>query len=446
MLLVGIACTLLALVAQVLLVRAAPLPLRTPLVVFATLYVLTTAIGATVLAVPLIRDLWTATYPTMDSKWITPGDSWGYWFIVWGPLPVCAAAALWFYPRVRGTVTRVQRLYARRVDLLAASIVGAALCAYCFINLGLRGYLGVSLLNSELIGRYKENITLRAEMFSSLGALHFAAIYMGIPAIAIVAFCSAMRTGMLRWWILFGLLSMALILLYAATLTKANVLIFGIQIVVAAQMLGLIRLRGLLIAVLGGVAVLVVLSALLAGTLDLALSGYNIIFREASDVPFYLAVFPSQLPFVGIDVGLGALGIGPTVPTNEMVANFMYPHETWVQGAAPAAAPVMAYAQAGYPWAFVTMVFMGLWFAVAGQMRRWVGNPVAFSAFVGATTTCYYLSQSDLIGAFNTGYGFKWWVAALLLLIGTQRVLELALRSPELQDDASVNQHENLVG
>src|SRR5580704_8940311 len=445
MLLVGIACALLALVAQVLLVRAAPLPLRTPLVVFATLYILTTAIGATVLAVPLIRDLWTATYPTMDSKWISPGDSWGYWFIVWGPLPLCGAAALWFYPRVRRTVTSVQRLFAKRVDILAASIVGTALSAYCFLNLGMRGYLGVSLLNSELIGRYKVNISLRTEMFGSLGALHFAAIYMGIPAVAIVAFCSAVRTGLLRWWLLFALLSFALALLYLATLTKSNMLIYGIEVVVAAQILGLIRLRGLLIAVVGGVAVLTVLSALLAGSLDVAVSGYNIIFREASDVPFYLAVFPSQLPFVGIDVGLGAFGIGPSVPTNEMVANFMYPHETWVQGAAPAAAPVMAYAQAGYPWAFVTMLLMGLWFALAGQMRRWVGNPVAFSAFIGATTTCYYLSQADLVGALNTAYGFKWWAAALLLLIGTQRVLELALRGPQLQGDGSVNQHENLV-
>src|ERR1700722_17167803 len=439
MLLVGIACALLALVAQVLLVRAAPWPLRTPLVVFATLYVLTTAIGATVLGVPLIRDLWTATYPTMDSKVINPGGSLGYWFVVWGPLPVCSVAALWFYPRVRRGVTSVQRLFARRVDVLAASIVGAALCAYCFINLSLRGYLGVSLLNTELIGQYKENISLRAEMFGSLGALHFAAIYMAIPAVAILAFCSAARTRLLRWWLLFGLLSFALAILYLATLTKANLLIFGIEVVVAAQILGFIRLRGLLIAVAGGVAVLIVLSALLAGTLDVAISGYNIIFREASDVPFYLAVFPAQLPFVGIDVGLGAFGIGPTVPSNEMVANFMYPHETWVQGAAPAAAPVMAYAQAGYPWAFVTMLLMGLWFALAGQMRRWGGNPVAFSAFVGATTTCYYLSQADLIGALNTAYGFKWWAPALLLLIGTQRLLELALRDPKLQGDGSVN-------
>ena len=447
MLLVGLAGAACALLCAILIVRRAAVPLRTPLVVFLAFYVLTTALGATVIAVPVIRDLWAATYPTMDSKWITPGDSWGYWLMVWAPLPICGAAALWFYPRVRRLVTTAERLLAARVELLAASLVGVVLCAYCFINLGVRGYLGVSLLNSELIGMYRENIGLRTELFEELGTVHFAAIYMGIPAVAIVALCNAVRTRQLRWWSLFLLLSLALVFLYAATLTKSNIIIYGIEVVVAAQILGILRKRGLIVAVLVGVGVLTALSGLLAGSasLNLAVTGYNILFREASDVPFYLAVFPEQLPFVGIDVGLAALGIGPAVPSNQMVANFMFPHETWVQGAAPAAAHVMAYAQAGYPMALITMVLMGLWIAIAGQMRRWVGNPIRFSAFIGASTTCYYLSQGDLVGAFNVSYGFKWWVAALLLLIGMQRLLELALGAPAPRGDAVIR-HDSSVG
>jgi hypothetical protein len=230
--------------------------------------------------------------------------------------------------------------------------------------------------------------------------------------------------------LLFVALTGALIILYAATLTKSNILVFGIEVVVAAQVLGLMRLRGLLVSAIGGTLLLVLLTALLSGSspLDFAITGYNILFRLASDVPFFLAVFPSQLPFVGIDLGLGQFGIGPTVPTNQVVSNFMFPHETFVQGAAPAAAQVMAYAQAGYPWAFATMILMGVWIAVAGQMRRWVQNPVTFSAFIGSVTTCYYLSQGDLVGAFNVSYGYKWWIGALLLLLATQRILELALR------------------
>ncbi len=443
--LAGTICATAALLCAAYLLRRAPVPLRAPLGVFLTFYVLTTCIGATILAVPLIRDLWAATYPTMDSKWITPGDSWGYWFMVWGPVLVTSAAALWFYPFMREPAMVIRHWLGRRVDVLTATLVGAVMCVFCFVNLSLHGYSSVGLFASE--GFYRENIALRVEMFDSLGTLHFAAIYMGIPAIAILALCNAARTRKPSWWSLFAALSAALVLLYAATLTKANVLIYGIETVVAAQILGIMRLRGLISAVVGGVLVLTVSNALLAGgdALDLAISGYNIIFREASDVPFYLAVFPAQLPFVGIDLGLGAFGIGPSVPSNQMVANFMYPHETWAQGAAPAAAHVMAYAQAGYPWSFVTMLLMGAWIAVAGQMRRLVRNPVVFSAFIGAVTACYYLSQGDLVGTFNVSYGYKWWIAALLLLIATQRLLELALRAPGSANKAPVILHDNPV-
>ena len=138
--------------------------------------------------------------------------------------------------------------------------------------------------------------------------------------------------------------------------------------------------------------------------------------------------FRSRFPFVGIDLGLQSLGIGPTLPTNQIISNFMFPHATWVQGAAPAAAQVMAYAQGGYPWAFVTMILVGLWIAVAGQLKRCIRNPLQFSAFIGSVTTCYYLSQGDFLGAFNVDYGYKWWLGALLLLVGVQRTLRLALR------------------
>jgi hypothetical protein len=425
----GILCGLAALGSAAAVLRRAAPPLRTPLSVFLAIYVLTSALGATALGVPSIRELWIATYPTMDSAWINTWDSWGYWFIVWGPLPVTALTAVWLYPRMRAPAVIAARLLSRQVDALPAALVGGLMCAYCFANLAARGYLGVSLVNSELIGQYRQNIQLRAEMFGVLGTLHFACIYMGIPAIAILAFGNAVRRRQSHWWVLFGALSVALVLLYSATLTKANILIFGLAVVIAARELEMIRFGGILVAAFAGAVVLTGLTALLSGSnpLDLAVAGYNILFREASDVPFYLAVFPEQVPYVGIDIGLGQFGIGPTEASNLVVSNFMWPHETWVQGAAPAAAHVMAYAQAGYVWAFVTMLLTGAWIALSGQFRRCAANPVIFSAFIGSVTTCYYLSQSDFVGAFNVAYGYKWWLGALLLLIGTQWVLARAL-------------------
>lgn len=431
--LLGAFCAAIALLVAWFGVKSAPHDVRLPLNVFLIFYVLTTAIGATLLSVPAIWELWVLIFPHMDASWLDPAQSWGYWFMVWGPLVVTTLASVWFYPRVRTPIVIAARLLERRIDVLTVSLVASLLCGYCLVNLGINGYLGISPLSHELLGAYQLNIQLRAEMFRTLGTLHFAAIYMGIPAIAMVALYNAGRGRGHAWTVLFIALSAVLSIIYIGTLTKANILIYGLAVVVAAQVLGIIRLRGVAASVIVGIVVLSVLTALISGSdpLDIAITGYNILFREASNVPFYLAIFPQQIPFVGIDVGLGGFGIGPTEATNQIVSNLMTPGETWVQGAAPAAAHIMGYAQGGYTWAFITMILTGVWIAISAQLRRVAHNPLVFSAFIGSVTTCYYLSQGDFIGAFITSYGYRWWLAALLLLALVQRALELALSGEE---------------
>lgn len=404
------------------------------MVVFNGIYVLTTAIGATILTWPSVRGVWALMFPSMDERWLTPGADWGYWFELWGPLVITNLAAVWAYSYVRKPAIVAARLVRARVDVLAAGIVGLGLCAYCFVNLASRGYLGLSVLNADTAGSYRLNIQMRAELFGDLGTLHFAFIYMAIPSIILVALHRAVRQKSVAWWTLMLGLSALLCYLYLATFTKSNILIFGLELVVAARMLGLIGVPTMIGAGAAGILVLTVLSSLLGGTsmLDVAFSVYNVIFRDASAFPFYMAVFPHQVPFAGIDLGLGGrFGIGPQVAANLVVSNFMFPHDTWVQGSAPAAAHISAYAQGGYPWSFVTMLIVGVWIAGCGQLARLAKNPVVFSAFIGSIVTCYYLSQADLVGALIVAYGYKWWLAGLILLIGVQKVLELALRTTD---------------
>jgi hypothetical protein len=308
-------------------------------------------------------------------------------------------------------------------------LVAALMCAYCIFVLAAYGYLGVSLLRGELIGAFRLNILLRTDMFHELGTIYFACIYTGLPALAIVAFHQAVRHKSYQWWGAFALLSAALVFFYLSSLTKATILVYGVEVTVAAQALGLVRIRGALAAAGVGTFILSGLSFLLSGTnpLDLLLTGYNIVFREASNIPFYLGVFPNQLPFVGLDLGLGGFGIGPTVPTNEVVSNFMWPKQTYVQGAAPAAAHVMAYAEGGFVWSAVTMALVGVWIAFTGALRGVASNPVVFSGYIGAVAACYYLSQVNLVGVFNVAYGYRWWLAALILLLAVQRFMAGAL-------------------
>ncbi len=426
----GIALALVALAFAIVQARRAPRALAIPLMVFTATYVITSALGATALASPDIRELWALMFPGMDQRWLDFGNTFGYWFMVWGPLFITTLAAVYSYRFMRRPALACAKVFRARVDVLPAAIVGLTMVAYCVTNLAQTGFLGGGFFSGETAGQYAVNIRLRAEMFAVLGALHFACIYTGIPAIALVALHQAVRRRSPAWAILFAVLSLALCFLYVSTLTKSNILIYGIEVTIAAQVLGLMRIRGALVAAAVGTLVLTGLSALLSGSgpLDLAFTGYNILFRESSNIPFYLAVFPDQIPFVGLDLGLGGFGFGPTIPTNEMVSNFMWPKSTIVQGAAPAAAHVMAYAEGGYWWAAITMALVGVWIGFVGGLRRVLRNPVTFSGFIGAIAVCYYTSQANLVGAFNVTYGYRWWLASLLVLMGLQRVMRFALQ------------------
>ncbi len=406
-----------------------PRALRAPMGLFNGMYILTTAIGATIFTFPIAREFWELRFPAIDEDWLPTGGSFGYWFLVWGPMLITNFSAVIFYPLMRPAAIQFARLVNRHVDILPTACAGLSLSAYCLVNLAFRGYLSVNVFSAKSIGMYRENILLRVEMFNTLGTLHFACIYMGIPAIAMVALYNFSRRRNLAWLILFVVLSAILVFMYATTLTKSNILIYGLEVTIGAGVLGLIRLRGGVLAAILGILTLSVLMSLLSGTgsLDIAIAGLNIIFREASGVPFYLGIFPDQIPFTGIDLGLRQFGIGPEVTANLTVANFMSPESTWVQGAAAIAAHISSYAQGGFSWSFVTMVVIGAWIAFSGQLHKITHGAVVFSAFIGSLTTCYYLTQADFVGAFTVAYGYKWWIASLFFLIGIQTLMQRAI-------------------
>ena len=98
----------------------------------------------------------------MDSRWLTPGDSsrTGSWSGDRAGHERRRPLVLSSHARASHGDTALAR---RRVDVLTAILVGAVMCAFCFVNLSLHGYPGVGLFASE--GFYRENIALRVEMF-----------------------------------------------------------------------------------------------------------------------------------------------------------------------------------------------------------------------------------------------------------------------------------------
>lgn len=409
-------------------VVALPLPdgLRAPLVVFNAFYILTSVIGASLLANGSVFALWTIAFPSMDARWVYPGGSALYWIIVIGPLIVTNAAAYGFASRFGDSIAARASAFRMDPGWLACALAGFALVAYCVFNLYVNGYLSAGRVSADSLGAYQANIRLRTEMAATLGDMHYGFIYMAIPAICVIALQKAAGTRRLAWWFLFLSLGTALSLLYLSTLTKSNLLVFGVALAIAAFMERLVGKVGLLVAGVAGLGALAIQTAWLSGSSPLELIGTltNLVFRVSSGIPFYLAIFPEQHPFVGVDFGLGWFGIGPSAAPNLLVADRMFPADTWVQGAIPAPAHVVAYAQAGVWFSLVTMVLVGAYIAAASGLGRRHRSVVIRSAYIGACIGCYNATQTDAVGVVLHSYGLKWWLFGLMAVCASQLFLE----------------------
>jgi hypothetical protein len=421
-----------AVVAAVYAFVNAPTHLRIPLAVFNGIYLLTSVIGAILVTNPDFQFLWSVAAGGADVDWLLPGDSSRYWILLLAPFLLVNLVALKVQPWFRPLAVAVSRNMGMQVSLPAVALVGAVMITYCVLNLAQHGYLGIGLLSADNVGFYRENIQLRAAMAQELGAMHFGLVYMGLPAVCVTSLVRAVETRRASWWGLFGLLSIGAVMMYMTTLTKSNLLIFIIALGVAAYTLRMIRVRGIVVAAGLALLLLSVQEALLAGggLLEFAATASNVVLRLSSAIPFYVEVLPQQEAFVGIDYGLGWFGIGPEVGPNILVFNYMFPSITWVQGAAPAAAHISAYAQAGLWFSLLTMVLVGVVIAFFGALGKAARSALARSAFVGGGVLCYYATQTDFVGTFNHSYGYKWWLLGLFAISGVEFVLRWLLSVP----------------
>ena len=406
-------------------IRGAPTPLRTPLLVYNVLYVVTSAVGATALGDPTVRALWMLSQPTMDASWLTAWDKTTYWCLVWAPLLLVNLSARIFYRRFQLAGRAVSRWTDLGVQPISIAAVAVVMFTYCLLNLALHGYLGFGLLDVTSDANYRLNIQLRTEMAGMLGAWQFGLVYMALPAACVVALLVAIRRRTISAWLLTAVLSAMIVLLDGITRTKSHLLVFALALVLASSFAGLLRWRGVLLAGVIGIALLAIQESLLGGGIGIDWLGAlaNVIFRMASGIPFYVDIFPSQIPFVGIDLGQSAIGFAPGLAPNIEVANLMNPTETWVQSSVPAPAHVAAYAQAGVAWSFVVMAAVGVFLAFVGQVLASARSEIGVALGIGGCISGYYMTQTDFAGAFLHAYGFKWWVLTIVLLIIVQRVL-----------------------
>jgi hypothetical protein len=396
-----------------------------PLNVFLIVYTLTTTIGASSLALMDSRLLWLALDPTLDPTFARTGgfDYWCLLFLPYFVLPACEV--LMRHLRFK-SIFHAKPVLDPEVHLWSYAITFCIFAAYCLVVLIQNGYGDSLLLAMQSSGDYQSLIILRSEMADKLGTNFYGLLYVGLPTASFVALFKAVKLKSWTWGTAFAISAGAIVILSLAIVQKAPLLIYVLAITCGLVLLKVLRPWMSIAGGVACVALLTFLQSYFAQDWSAARSALHIVFRLATSFPFYVGLYPSHMPYLGVNYGFGLLGWGVTLDDNLRVFDYMYPDVIYVQGASTAAAHVRAYAQGGLLCALVVLVIIG--YGTAWVSRRWERelNPYSFAAQLQVLVTLYYLTQTSLRGALLESYGLRYIVPVFVTLYCVQWTLRSA--------------------
>ena len=404
---------------------------RVVLVVFLGVYVLTTGIGAFLIGVRGVSVLDDLGYG-LETRILTDLDGPLYWGMLLAPLIVTPVILLW---PSRGRVTNraagaLTGGFRDDVDLLSFWAVMLLFGGYCvvrFIQTGTMGAIGDFL---DLRGDYESILVLRGQVLGQLGTFDCALVYALLPALAQCAMFQAARRKTWGWRLTFAAAFGLTALLSIAVMQKALILIFGVFLAVGLLELKVIRLRTLAVVALAAVIVLAGMEAAYVGEWSLGGTMDLLIFRMASSYPYYMNLYPRDIPYAGIQFNLDMLGLAPPIRDNLDVFDRMYPQTAaFIQGAAAAPAHVRAYAQAGVEYALLTLVVIAAILKLTAAVRRRFRGPLTFALYMQMLVLLYYLSQVSLRDSLLSSYGFLWSLVGLGAIVAARALGRLASRA-----------------
>lgn len=424
-----IAYLILSILAMVFAHRSSKCP-RFALNVYCISYVVTTAIGAAIISIDQGGSWWRLSGGGLDTTMLSDYSSPLYFFLLFSPLIVCPVAVVLF-----------ERLYLYRqpsrlnmllkdldADPWSFSILLTVLAGYCVLTMYAKGFLRLGNI-TEVQGDYTAAMLLRAQVFGSLGTFFFSQIYVGLPALSHFALFKAFQTRKLAWKILFIIPAGTTILLILLTVQKGTLLVYFLSLGLGLLVMKRIRIKAGII--LGGVAFLFMnaFQIFILGDWGALQSLYLIIFRMANSFPYYVNLFPRVLPYTGVDFGLNMLGLAPGHSENLQVFNYMFSNIYWTQGAAPAPAHVVAYAQAGIWFSSLTLLFIATYLVWLSRLKKITDSPFGYVFFLQGTMGAYYLTQISIPDFIFTSYGLIWTVFVMILLAAVEQVVKYAVRN-----------------
>ena len=402
--------------------------LRFPLAVYTVIYLVTTVIGATWVAMQQDYTLWAILGGGLDTTYLRSLGDAKYWFLLYSPFVIPPLVML-FLDRRAGHkgFPALEPMLRARVHPLAHALLFLGLSGYCLFALFAQGLVNLGAVLSAQ-GDYGTLMGLRTHIFVTAGRAFFGLVYIGLPALAHVALFKTLRGGGLRWLLLLIFDVLAISVLVLLTIQKGILIIFLLALAIGFSLLQRRRLWPLLLGAASGLGVLTLLQSYFsAGAWGLIQSVSLVLFRMASGFPYYVTLYPSVLPYSGIDLGLDLIGIGSKNTESFDVARYMDPTVSWGQGEAAAAAHVVAYCQGGIPFAIVTLILCGVFLHWVSRLEAYLDSPLGYALYVQGLVFAYYLTQTTLRGAFTTGYGIMWAVGCLALLLLSSKWIRLVL-------------------
>ncbi|MBV9083684.1 MAG: hypothetical protein JOZ62_13475 [Acidobacteriaceae bacterium] len=410
--------------------RYCDIRVRTPFFVYTISYIVTTVLGATYIGLTDAGPLWRLFDLTIDVSPITQTKGFLYWFLLYGPLFVPTLVLLGCSRRrYVATASHGSRQRPQiTVDAFSFTVVLSVISVFCLGELARHN--GLTNISASLAssGDYQSLITARSSMMTQLSGHFYGFVYVGFPALSVIALFQWRRMRNTLWCGLFGISVVAVVYFTLATVQKSPLFVYMLGIFLALVTIGALRIWVIPVIAGTGMLVLTALQTVFLGDWSTLQSLSLIIFRMASSYPFFVNLYPKHIPYLPLNFGFGLLGWGTTLDMNIRVFDYMYPDIFWVQGHAAAPAHICAFAQGGIAPALLVMLLIGGAIVFVGRLRSRVANsPVLFGVYIQGLIALYFLTQVSLRGALLESYGLLYAVLPVAALMGVRGVIVLAV-------------------
>lgn len=412
----------------VLLWRYCQPEVRVPAAVYVLSYLVTNVIGATIIGMPGGDFLWQLINFGLDTSIIDDVGSLKYWFLLYAPMIIPVLAVVLWGRKVTPLPSGLVRALSIDIGLFPFYLVLFVFAGFCVMKLYQFGYL-TNIAKSDLGGDYQTIILLRAQMMSVLGNTFYGILYMSLPSFAHLALYQAAVKRERGWLVAFLFVSFLIVIITLSTMQKSILFVYMISIVLGLLVLGVVRFWIVPVAGVAGIIALTAIQLFTLGEWSILDSVTHVFFRMANSFPFYVNLFPDELPFWGVDLFLDIGGFGTGPDDNLVVFEYMFPTVDFTQGAAAAPSHMRAYAQGGVLNSLFVLALTGWIMVVFARFRKHLEGPFLYSIFIQGLIFFYYMTQTSIRECLLSSYGLRWVVIGLGSAVIVSKIMRSALKS-----------------